>query len=114
MLKCKSSDVTFKTITPALLHILRALQRADSYFPEDMIITSVNDGKHAVNSAHYRDEAVDIRCNDRPKHVDMVLVDYLKDLLGPSFLVLYESEGTPNEHIHIQLRKGMKWTTLDN
>lgn len=110
MLKCKST-VTFSRFTPALVRILQVLLKADEIFPEDIIITSANDSKHKEGSAHYRDEAVDIRCNDRPKSVDLRLVEYLQLTLGHKFLVLYEYEGTPNEHIHIQLRKGEVWTT---
>jgi len=76
----------------------------------DIVITSINDSRHSANSAHYRDEAVDIRCNDRPKAVDLYMVDKLRVLLGEQFLVLYEDVGTPNEHIHVQLRKGQIYT----
>ena len=110
MLKFKDS-VRFKEFTGVLAHILSALIKADKFFVEDVIITSVNDGKHATNSAHYRNEAVDIRCNDRPYNVDLALCKFLEEELGPKFLVLYESKGTPNEHIHIQLRKGQSWET---
>lgn len=96
-------------MTPALFRIHEVLMRmSDEFGP--IVITSVNDSKHATTSAHYRDEAVDIRCNDRPKLIDMAMCKFLEINLGPAFLVLYESEGTPNEHIHIQLRKGHKWS----
>lgn len=75
-----------------------------------IVVTSVNDSRHSINSAHYRDEAVDIRCNDRPKLMDMLMCQHLERELGPDFFVLYESEGTPNEHIHVQLRKGRTWS----
>lgn len=113
MLRFKDS-VRIKDMSPVLVHILEVLCRVDKEFPEDMIVTSVNDSKHSIGSAHYRDEAVDIRCNDRPYNVDVKLVARLRELLGPKFLVLYESIGTPNEHIHIQLRKGETWPTLNS
>jgi hypothetical protein len=107
--------VTFKTsarvarLTPALVHIFQAVVSADGAFAEDMVITSVNDSRHAPGSAHYRDVAVDLRCNDRVRATDEALCDFLEMALGPKFLVLYEGAGTPNEHIHIQLRKGQTW-----
>lgn len=110
MLRFKDS-VRIRELTPVLIHILQVLIMCDKEFPEDMVVTSVNDSKHTTNSAHYRDEAVDIRCNDRPYNVDMALVARLKEFLGPKFSVLYEGKGTPNEHIHIQLRKGAVWTS---
>jgi len=109
MVRFKSS-VRFINLTPVLAYILSAVLEADKYFPEDMVITSVNDSKHSEGSAHYRDEAIDLRCNDRPYEVDMALCRFLELKLGPKFLVLYESKGTPNEHIHVQLRKGQKWS----
>lgn len=95
-------------MTPALFRIFEVLMMMDKDFGP-IVVTSVNDSKHLPNSAHYRDEAVDIRCNDRPKVIDMAMCKFLEQHLGPSFLVLYEYEGTPNEHIHIQLRKGHTW-----
>ena len=108
MVTCKDG-VRFKAFTPALVRILAVVLDADRHFPEHMVITSANDATHAPTSAHYRDEAIDLRCNDRPKHVDLELCRFLEGTLGPRFLVLYEGAGTPNEHIHIQLRKGAHW-----
>jgi hypothetical protein len=101
--------VRVKAIPPALLHIFAAVVAADATFHEDMVITSVHDSTHAVGSAHYRDVAVDLRCNDRGPEQDQALCTFLRDFLGPAFLVLYEGAGTPNEHVHIQLRKGATW-----
>lgn len=108
MVKFKSS-VRFKALTPALMRILEAVMELDTQLIGDIVITSVNDSKHSENSAHYRNEAVDIRCNDRPKHIDRLMVDALRHTLGDKFFVLYEGEGTPNEHIHVQLRKGQSY-----
>jgi hypothetical protein len=108
MVTCKDG-VRVKRLTPALLRILTVVEAADRQFPEGMVITSVNDSRHADGSAHYRDEALDLRCNDRPRHVDLELCRFLEATLGPRFLVLYEGAGTTNEHIHIQLRKGAHW-----
>jgi hypothetical protein len=101
--------VRVKRLTPALLRLLVVVEQADRQFDEDMVITSVNDSRHAETSAHYRDEALDLRCNDRPRHVDLELCRFLEGTLGPRFLVLYEGKDTPNEHIHLQLRKGAHW-----
>lgn len=99
-------------ITPALLRIFEALMKLGEKF-SPIVVTSVNDSTHSIGSAHYRDEAVDIRCNDRVVAIDHAMVAALNAELGPKFLVLYENAGTPNEHIHIQLRKGNAYTRMD-
>jgi hypothetical protein len=30
----------------------------------------------------------------------------VEEVLGPQFRALLEAEGTPNEHIHVQVKKG--------
>lgn len=47
-----------------LAPLLEALGRV-SVTEGDITITSGNDGKHAVNSYHYHDRAIDIRSRDR-------------------------------------------------
>lgn len=79
-----------------------------------LVITAGKDGVHAPNSAHYRFQAVDIRTHDMPEnyHVSW-LVGALTQRLGEKFTVLLEDEGTPNEHIHVQLRRGVSFTWAD-
>lgn len=101
------STVRLRALTPVLMSIFSAILHLDGELAGDIVITSVNDSQHKPNSQHYRDTAVDIRTNDRPRHVDQVMVVRLRQLLGPNYTVLYESEGTPNEHIHIQLKMGV-------
>lgn len=108
MVKFKDS-VRLISLTPALAFILSVVLKADKFFAEDMVVTSVNDSVHKKNSAHYRDEAIDLRCNDRPHNVDIALCKFLELELGPKFLVLYEGKGTPNEHIHVQLKRGQTY-----
>lgn len=105
------STVRLKRLTPALLTMLNALYAADLEKlvgqPEDLVITSGNDSTHAANSRHYTDEALDVRSktfiNEATKEQFRVT---LEANLGPQFRVLHESNGTPNEHYHIQVKKG--------
>jgi hypothetical protein len=99
--------VRLRTLTPAIMAIFVALIQLDSELDGDITVTSINDSRHMANSQHYRNTAVDIRCNDRPQHVDRLMVGRLSQLLGPSYTVLHESAGTPNEHIHLQIKKSV-------
>jgi hypothetical protein len=59
-----------------------------------LVITSVVDGKHRINSLHYAGYAIDIRLP--PSNVSEVVAE-LKEGLGDEFDVVLESD-----HIHIE------------
>ena len=83
--------------------IVLALIRADSLYATrglDCWITSGNDSTHMIGSKHYTGRAVDLRTHHVPD--PEALADALHAALGPRFTVLYESAGTPNQHLHIQ------------
>ena len=110
MLICKSS-VRFKRFTPALMTLLNALCATDRSKvdgqPDDLVITSANDSTHAENSRHYIDEALDVRSKTFTSESGKAAFRFnLERFLGPKFRVLHEGMGTPNEHFHIQPRKG--------
>lgn len=114
------STVRFKKLTPALLWILNCVHKVSHMhqsFPE-IVITSVNDSKHMENSRHYTDEAIDIRTRNFPDMMTKkVFINTLSRELNRSpealitdrFTVLHESIGTPNEHFHVQVNKGMTY-----
>ena len=112
MVICKAS-VRFKRFTPAMLALLHALDAADRNFvdgqPTDLVITSANDATHGPKSRHYTDEAVDVRSKTFPAQTKAVFRAALERALGPKFRVLYEGAGTPNEHFHCQVRRGMAY-----
>lgn len=69
-------------------------------------ITSGDDyDRHKPNSAHYRGRALDFRLNDihaaRRRHA---IYNRVKKYLGNDFIVIHESPGLVNEHLHIQLK----------
>lgn len=92
-----------------------ALQTRDELgYPQEVHITSINDGSHSRNppSRHYSDEAIDIRTKGPAKN-DMgsrtrklAFRKRMEELAGAKFRVLYEKDGQPSEHIHAQVRKG--------
>jgi hypothetical protein len=61
------------------------------------IITSASDGKHGVNSLHYKGKALDLRTYNLPTASVNLVVHSLKDALGEQFDVVLESD-----HIHVE------------
>lgn len=109
MIVCKDG-VRLRRVTPALVRIfdaLCALDGAHPWMPPELVITSLHDGTHAPDSRHYTDEAVDLRTHAFATPEDRrTFRALLSTELGLRFTVLFEDEGGPNEHIHIQPRKG--------
>lgn len=105
--------VRIKNITPAMawmLYRLEQFHRIFAGFPTNLTITSINDSKHMEGSRHYTDEAIDIRSHNfesREQKLDFKM--RFNDFLGPKFTVLLESEGKPNEHFHVQVKKGQSF-----
>ena len=107
------AGVIFKRFTPALIRMLGALDSialsgvaSVPGLPDVITITSANDGKHAENSRHYKDEALDVRSKNFPTRASKDLFRMqLGCRLGPKFTVLLESEHQANEHLHVQVRK---------
>lgn len=107
-LACKPS-VRFKAFTPALLRILRGVWTVAQSCVDvpEVVITSANDSTHGPTSRHYANEAVDLRSKSFPSvTAKQKFGALLKAELGPAFTVLFEGAGTPNEHWHIQPKKG--------
>lgn len=80
--------------------------RADAIFEKlaarEAMVTSINDKVHKPGSLHYEGKAFDLRTKDLPNDTPPVLRRALATALGPEFDVLLESEGTDNEHIHVE------------
>lgn len=107
-LHCKAT-VRVKGFTPALLRILTAVYVVGQTItdPPEIVVTSINDSTHGPNSRHYTNEAVDIRSQSFPSLASKTrFATALRAELGPAFTVLFESAGTPNEHWHLQPKKG--------
>lgn len=99
--------VRFDVIAPAGFRILAAIDQIAQWANITVTITSGTDGVHPAGGAqdpHYRGEAYDIRTHDLPDAHDFLAK--LQQTLGPLFFAFIEFEGTPNEHLHCQLRNG--------
>jgi hypothetical protein len=98
-----------KQYTPALLHLLVRTERfVESLLEMDeVVVTSINDSTHGAGSRHYTNEAIDLRTKNMPsREFVRWFRRALEELLGAQFRVLLEDEGTDNEHLHAQVRKG--------
>jgi len=84
-------------IQPEVLRIIWIAQLTAP--PEyEITITSGCDGKHVVNSSHYKGKAFDFRIRDFPeKYSVQTWVDMMQRKLGDCYFVLRESN-----HIHVQ------------
>jgi hypothetical protein len=104
--------VRFATITPALLHMLGVVERLSRTLfglpAEGLVITSGSDSTHMAGSKHYAGEAIDLRSKTLGA-LKSTVVATLRDELGSQFTVLLEHEGEPNEHVHIQVRRGRRF-----
>ena len=110
MITCKP-DVRFGGFMPGLLVILAGIQQLSVEFGEDIEVTSGSDGHHLKKplSRHYKFEAVDIRSHNWDLKRKLAIKTRLEQILGDKFTVLLEDVGLANEHMHIQVRKGLKY-----
>ncbi len=108
MLACKDT-VRFKRFTPALVRLLTVLADLvdmSAASPDPLVITSAHDSQHDPHSRHYTDEALDLRVHDFPDATAVTTFRMqLESRLGPQFTVLFEDEGGPNAHLHVQVKK---------
>lgn len=114
MITLKDKSVTIKELTPALGYIFYKLaifhDEKMSPQPDELVITSINDGKHMANSKHYTNEAIDLRSKNFETDAHKVEFSLrFQDFLGDKFRVLLENYAGPNEHFHIQVRRGMSF-----
>jgi hypothetical protein len=104
--------VRFATITPALLHMLVTVERLSRTLfglpAEGLVITSGSDSTHMAGSKHYTGEAIDLRSKTLGA-LKPTVVSTLRAELGSQFTVLLEHEGKPQEHVHIQVKKGRRF-----
>lgn len=105
--------VSFAVIAPAGFRILAAIDHCSVVLKQDLTITSACDGEHSgPYDPHHKGEAFDVRSSDvsnKQQFLDTLLFQ-LNGEIGrstPYFYAFLEDEGTPNEHFHIQRKKGI-------
>jgi len=125
VLRCHPDcHVRFDSIRPAGFRILAALDRIALHWSRDLCLTSGTDGIHSGSvDPHKTGEAYDVRSNDctnadeKQRLAHMMIVELCTspgELVFASsggwandhFFAFVEDPGGPNEHIHVQRRKG--------
>ena len=113
MILFKSDGVNIKVLTPELALILYRLETFHRLklvpMPDDLVITSINDSTHGIDSKHYKNQAIDIRSHnfDSIGHKQLFRKEFERVLGSEIYTVLLEDEGGANEHFHVQLKKGL-------
>lgn len=106
-------SVRFAVITPATVRLLEALVlvAAGTNDVDDVIITSGTDGVHSgLTDPHHRGSAIDVRSHNFPSSSSKTA--FLKSMeraLGERFFLYLEDPGGPNEHFHLQVRRGVEY-----
>lgn len=100
----KDKSVLLKELKPQLVLALLMCNEVFRKYGSEVIITSLNDGKHSLNSKHYSGEAVDIRSKHLSTANKRKILEELRLALSypKLFDVLLEYENQDNEHFHIE------------
>lgn len=90
-------NVTLEKIMPQTVLAINIADGIYSIYGYEMIITSINDGKHSINSKHYLGFAFDTRIRDI-KQIDVNhIYNDIKIALGLNYDVVLE-----DDHIHVE------------
>ena len=80
----------------------------NNYGVKECWVTSGNDSVHSSKSLHYDGKALDFRTSNWPRGKKKDIVVEIKKALGYDFDVVFESEGKPQEHCHIEYQPKVK------
>lgn len=100
----KDGSVRLFAVEPELLEGIAAAARVMGRHDLPLVVTSINDAHHRLNSLHYLGRAFDCRSHDLP-HFDRrkVLAELKEALNDVRWDVILEGEGTENEHFHCEI-----------
>ena len=94
---CMLKDLKPQTVIALML--CRQIYKEN--FIAEMVVTSVNDGKHMARSKHYTGEAFDLRTKSTGRSTQ--IASEARRVLGPlGFDVVFEAAGEINEHLHVE------------
>lgn len=104
----KSNEVRIGNLSQGIVNAfdeIHLVSKALGFPPP--IVTSGNDSNHTAGSAHFSNNAIDIRCNGANEMTPTKCkqqVIALKAALGPKYDVIFEDYGNANNHIHISFK----------
>ena len=102
MLKLKS-NVKLSGLKEEMLWALDQAQGIFQSHGKDCVVTSARDTGHCDHSQHYKGLAVDLRSRHIQYTTEKVeVLGALKAILGHEYQVIFENEGKPQEHFHIE------------
>lgn len=90
--------VDFTKIHSRIVAILPTLERIWAKYGKDLVITSARDGKHRLDSFHYKGKAIDCRTRYFDAQACHAVLSEAQAALGGDFDVVLESD-----HIHVEL-----------
>ena len=99
----QKEGVSIKGIQPEVIYGLLVAETVFTETGYDLIITSICDSKHGVNSLHYKGLAFDLRSKHLPTEIiKKYLLECLKKCFGKEWDVILEDLGGDNEHYHLE------------
>jgi len=119
--------VTFATISPGGFVMLAALWRTSQSLGHDVTITSATDGAHSGdNDPHHLGRAYDVRTqgfagakmlstimNELRDNTNDKVIPVAGGFVTRHFFGWIEEVAAPNEHIHLQVRRGITYPPDD-
>ncbi len=111
MLVLKDDSIEIGMLTVPMMFALRVAEAVYDELSTDLVITSGDErgARHSLTSLHYSGNAVDIRTHNLP--MPSAARDVMWKILSRlniDYDVLLESQGTSNEHIHIEYQPRRK------
>lgn len=101
-MRLKDDNVCMTRACPELLFGLMVADGAYADLGAELVITSVNDGKHSLTSLHYAGAAADLRSKNIPAGRAEAVAKEIKARLNVDYDVILEDRDGRNEHIHLE------------
>jgi hypothetical protein len=98
-MELKNGTVKIQGITTELLFGLFVADYVWKTYDKELVITSLNDGKHSKLSSHYSGNAADLRINYFKPTDKFLIGKTLQRKLGIDYDVIIEKD-----HIHLQYK----------
>lgn len=89
-------------VTPPNLKILCAVANVAELAKLRVTVTAGTNGAHMAGSKHYTFAALDVRSKNLSSGVAELFITEVRQRLGLDYDCIFEGQGTPNEHFHIE------------